>query len=455
MHNTSIEFDVDSLSEPRCEPLDKLSLHCQKYGPNITIPNMFGARTQSDARDMTNIARTILESGCHQHVEEFGCRSIYPECSSYGVRYPCRSMCEEVLSACGHLFDLFDRFPIVDCLVYPNTSSPKSCFHQPVKCGSLTNPRFGHVRVYSTTLGGRARYSCDATHYLVGFPDRVCQATGRWDGVEPLCECVFNRSTVIILIVASSVAFVLMLTLFVMMFKSELHILCSSRLGVPCLKTKYDPSRKHDVFVLFHFTDMTWVMTEFIPKLEHHNPPYSVVSQMDFIAGSVTLDCVEDAMKNSKVCAVIVSQALLDSPQDLHTFRAVTTEASKNSATFKVIPILMDRSLKQGNVPPIVRNYLRLGKCLKMWSRWFWDTLIAELPDKGWRRFHPGDRGCSDSSGSDAGETPPEEPASLSDIIQANRFSTTGPLIDISDDPQPEPGIVNGLLNTSSNIYYL
>ena len=57
-----------------------------------------------------------------------------------------------------------------------------------VDCGNLTDISNGLVSLTETTFGSIATYSCDEGFGLQGSSERVCEATGQWNGSEPLCE---------------------------------------------------------------------------------------------------------------------------------------------------------------------------------------------------------------------------------------------------------------------------
>ena len=58
-----------------------------------------------------------------------------------------------------------------------------------VSCGQPGILSNGRVDTSAgTSFGDVARYSCDAGYTLNGASERTCQADGRWNGTEPICE---------------------------------------------------------------------------------------------------------------------------------------------------------------------------------------------------------------------------------------------------------------------------
>ena len=57
-----------------------------------------------------------------------------------------------------------------------------------VDCGNLTDILNGSVNFTETTFGSISTYSCNDGFGIQGSNERVCEATGQWNGSEPLCE---------------------------------------------------------------------------------------------------------------------------------------------------------------------------------------------------------------------------------------------------------------------------
>ena len=60
--------------------------------------------------------------------------------------------------------------------------------HTASGCGRLKPPDNGDVQLTGTTIGSSATYSCSEGFNLEGDNIRVCQESGEWSGVEPVCS---------------------------------------------------------------------------------------------------------------------------------------------------------------------------------------------------------------------------------------------------------------------------
>ena len=56
-----------------------------------------------------------------------------------------------------------------------------------VVCPNLDNPSNGSVSVVSPFYRGRANYKCNTGYRLEGWTYLICQVSGRWDDVPPVC----------------------------------------------------------------------------------------------------------------------------------------------------------------------------------------------------------------------------------------------------------------------------
>ena len=386
MYNMDMREDdgTETGNHPKCEPPDKRSPNCFKYGQNVTVPNMFGAETKRDALEMTYvyIGTKILESKCHQHVEEFACRSLYPECEQLDVLYPCRSMCYEVLSACG---SIFDGFPLLDCRAYPVSGNGTFCFSKPVECLPPENPNHGRVHYNSIYLRGRATYTCDRKYRVVGESTRICMANGTWSGSTPYCEPIVAPShmpsTSVVLICTLTILFSLttiLLTVLILNPQFQLIFCPLKILGDSFYWKKIeDPSKENDAFVLFHECDHEWVVNEIVPKLDTH---YRIIyRERDWELGKLVNEFIEFAVSSSNVGIIVVSQKLIECNVELYNVTLAKYEHIRRN-NFKVISIIEPNT---GDLTPRMKSLMSYTLCLRYEnSRKFWQRLYAEMPGK-------------------------------------------------------------------------
>ncbi|KAI8490086.1 hypothetical protein Bbelb_321560 [Branchiostoma belcheri] len=120
-------------------------LHSQTSFPNAmflpsqdfalsVVPAMFGAMD------------LLMPAPCHPHLDIMVCSMFFQECSPEGVRLPCRSLCEEVLSACGgaELAQVGLEWIMLACYALPETDCISPEFEcEPIyydRCGALPYP---------------------------------------------------------------------------------------------------------------------------------------------------------------------------------------------------------------------------------------------------------------------------------------------------------------------------
>ena len=60
----------------------------------------------------------------------------------------------------------------------------------PIVCSNLPSPANGQVVISSLLVGSRATYTCSSGYVLVGEESRTCQADGNWSGRAPTCLIV-------------------------------------------------------------------------------------------------------------------------------------------------------------------------------------------------------------------------------------------------------------------------
>ena len=60
----------------------------------------------------------------------------------------------------------------------------------PIVCSNLPSPANGQVVISSLLVGSRATYTCSSGYVLVGEESRTCQSDGNWSGRAPICRII-------------------------------------------------------------------------------------------------------------------------------------------------------------------------------------------------------------------------------------------------------------------------
>ena len=383
MYNMDMKQDdgSETAKQPKCQPPDMRSPHCFKYGQNVTMLNLFGAETHNDAREMTYvyIGTQRLESRCHQHVEEFACRSMYPECEESDVLYPCRSMCYEVLSACG---GIFEGFPVLDCKAYPVKGNGTLCFSRPVECPPPKPPKHGKVHYNSIFLRGKATYTCGEGYRLLGDEIRACMANGTWSGATPQCEPIIRplpSATTISMIILMSILFVTVITLVIVVCEQRLQLFKFSALRNSLFFTKdRDSQKEKDIMILHHDFDYPWVQDELAPKL---NKCFEIMVQGEGqLPGKPHFDFTQDAINKCRNCIVVITEDYISCNLEIHRLRLVQLEHVQKG-NFKVIVVLL--KISRQSMPDHITALLQFIECVEFDSSpRFWEDLFGKIPEQ-------------------------------------------------------------------------
>lgn len=56
------------------------------------------------------------------------------------------------------------------------------------ECVNVDSPENGFISGHGRIFNDKVNYTCDEGFYLVGKPQRTCQADGSWSGSTPLCK---------------------------------------------------------------------------------------------------------------------------------------------------------------------------------------------------------------------------------------------------------------------------
>ncbi|XP_066270946.1 uncharacterized protein [Branchiostoma lanceolatum] len=119
----------DPITPPDCVPIpyDR----CQNLSYSETsFPNWQGWQGPEDAiGNATSIFEALDQiSDCHKDLELFLCSLYFPSCTANGLKFPCRSFCDEINSACAvHALTAGIPWNIAGCTTLPASSYEEGC----------------------------------------------------------------------------------------------------------------------------------------------------------------------------------------------------------------------------------------------------------------------------------------------------------------------------------------
>ncbi len=272
----------------------KTNSPCYTFYQAMYPPNGLGSQIIQDADLIYGFANVLMEKKCHQHMLEFLCRIIFPECTTLGSISPCRTMCFEVMLACSNFAKYFletylsqikdFQFAInYVCMQYPDGGL---CYTKNVTCGSPAQIEHGilHysgpsiVPVHSTTM-----YECDEDYKLEGNSTSVCEYSGEWSAA-PQCIPISNKRQMIILgaTFGAFAGMTLIAILVGVIFRHEIVVILYAKFGIRFNKNK-EEEKKYDAFIAYSQEDIGFVKHQLLRPLEKMTPKFKIcIHHRDF-----------------------------------------------------------------------------------------------------------------------------------------------------------------------------
>ncbi len=213
----SMDFTADislwtGIKSNPCVPM-KRSSKCYGFYHSFYLPNTLGVHFKQDAEAIHAIGKLLIDNPCHQHMEQFLCRMLFPTCTNKGSISPCRSMCFEVVHACQDFFISFISIyvPLKQtsanfvrdfiCNQFPNGGL---CYQKNVTCKVPKEIENGFLLFKGTTMienetsvvpvHSTAIYECYKDYELDGDATVVCGYSGEWSTL-PKCFPISNKKT--------------------------------------------------------------------------------------------------------------------------------------------------------------------------------------------------------------------------------------------------------------------
>ena len=387
-----ISFSVKNQTFP-CQALEPNHM-CYKYYNSFHLPSILGLKEYNTALSVLSTVTPFVPPQCHQHVEQFLCRVILPECTQEGHVPPCRSLCRDVLhSPCGkfsHIMipalKLNDKdYDIVIEMVCREFPIKPPCYKMDVNCS--TPPKIMHgslteSSIENTTLHSTAMYSCEDNYQVEGNSSVHCQYSGIWSA-PPKCLLVPNMKEIIILSSSLGVyALVIIIMVFIITkYRKEIVIIMFAKFGFRLFTPKEGEERRYDAFIAYSREDIAFVRNELLEPLERMNPPFRIcVKDRDFDAFAWTSNNVISSIRESKRTIIVLSQNFIDDTWGQFEFDTAHHQLL-NDTSFKLLVITLERPKNLNNIPDLIKRYINTGTYLFRGDKLFWNKVLYFMPE--------------------------------------------------------------------------
>ncbi len=291
-----VSFSVKNETYP-CHELSP-NHTCHKYYSCVHTPNLIGTRRYSRAALNFAALEPFVSSGCHQHFEEFLCRTVLPESTKEGYVAPCKAMCEEILSfsPCTDVYqagvvirvprEYFNLFGILFCMEFPTSAD---CFFKKVRCKQppkVAHSKKKHDLLSTASFASTLEYTCEKDYEIEGNDTIFCQYSGKWSD-PPVC--LLKKSTRDLKIISSVfgtfTGFLLFAIILCARYRKELVVMIYDKFGIRFVRTQEDNLR-YDAFIGYEENDFPFVRKELLTPLEILDPPFKIcVEHRDFDIG--------------------------------------------------------------------------------------------------------------------------------------------------------------------------
>lgn len=197
-----------------CEPLSiqeqKIPyLNCEKYYNYMSLPNIYGDRSLSEAIRSIQLLFTVvknMKTPCYKYLDYAICQAFLPRCptdkligkssltnntSTVSHLVPlCQEMCWDLWHSCKTELDpLLDY---VNCFYYKPKENITFCIHMEVYCEpphEIINGKMDADKKQKYPVGTSVEYTCNEDFRLKGNKSVACGFSGTWSTL-PYCETV-------------------------------------------------------------------------------------------------------------------------------------------------------------------------------------------------------------------------------------------------------------------------
>ncbi len=385
---TDISFVVKNLSFP-CQRLEAGDT-CFKYYNSFHRPGLLGLKDYHTAVSLISSASPFIPPGCHQHIEEFICHTILPECTSEGYKLPCRNMCTEMmLSPCADLLHLFipsfhlnqKDYQIIMELACREFPMNQPCFTKNINCSVPPEIDNGALKydIVEHTIHSIATYSCDENYKIDGNSSVNCQYSGQWSE-PPKCVLVPNKISEIILSSSFGVfALIIIVVVFILTkYRKEIVVILYAKFGLRFFKAK-EEDKHYDAFVAYSHEDIAFVKHELLAFLEDKDFKICLKDR-DFEIGGWRANNVISSIQDSKRAIIVLSQSFIE--DEWCQFEFDRAHHQLLNASFKLLIVSLEKPQNLGSIPDLIASYINTGEYLFRHDKSFWKKILDFMPER-------------------------------------------------------------------------
>ena len=360
------EIDLYTDVQITCQEFGSSPSHdvCKQFYPRYTTQNLVGFTQENiDIIFSTSInPYTALE--CYQHLLEFQCQSLLPECVNGTFRRICKQMCRDFVNGCQK----GRKGWYIGCSACMNTLDPALCHYRPVTCPTwqLENGSIFYSNE-SITAGTLATLQCQEDFLLVGEAIAGCELNGKWNFTGQHCELPaddhFTAKLLVLTLIIGGVA-LLMLVFMTHRGKTDVTLhLHTDDIGM----SPFSISKNviYDYFLAYSSEDYRTARHKICVPLE--TDPYILrfcMDDRDFLPGKPIQRNIKDCLRQSRGAIMLISQHFVNSKwchKELETAYAEMQDPS-----FMLVLVLMQDFKTLHKPPQFLKDYYEQFTCISM-----------------------------------------------------------------------------------------
>lgn len=165
-------------------------------------------------------------------------------------------------------------------------------------------------------------------------------------------------------------------------YRRDLIAVLYVKLGVGCLRHKYEINRPYDAYLIYDTNDAKcsdWIKKSLLIFLEKRRNPYNIVTTDRSKLSSSVANTENAQLQESKSCIFIINNTVMSNSWCVENFHRAWNYARKNPK-FKLI-IIVFGDIELNLLEQEMRVMLSQGQYITARSKSVWDRLIYELPN--------------------------------------------------------------------------